>query len=72
MNKTRVDAINVYRIPIVEDLKVRKSIDDEFKKSRRPKSLRKWIGYMLVTLGIYSIIKEIQVRILDNIINKNR
>lgn len=60
LNKTRVDTINVYRIPIVEDLKVRKSIDDEFKKSRRPKSLRRWIGYILVKVGLYEAIKNLE------------
>lgn len=58
LNNKCIDSINLYRIPIVENLKIRKSIDDAFKKMRRPKSLRKWIGYLLVNVGLYDVIKN--------------
>lgn len=62
LNKVRINNISVNKIPIIENLEVRQSIDYEFKKNQRPKSFRKWIGYLLLKLHLYDIIKCFKVR----------
>ena len=58
LNCETIRAINMERIPIIENVCVRLSIDKIFKQNRRPKTMKKWIGYILTQLRMYNLTKD--------------